>query len=591
MGFRRALSSFRAAVLWPLLVAAAVSALLFWALVPRVLEASAAEHLSDALPLLTPLVAERLGSEPEAMQAWLTEHTRGTELRVTVILDDGVVLADSARTWQQVGTMGDHRARPEVARALAGGAGESVRHSETTGLRYVYVARRGASPGGDIFVLRLAQPLRGLAALRSSLFRVIGLAGLLALTAAGLVLAGLNRRLFNPLEQLVEGANRLAQGEAFGHLELPEAEELASVAGSLNRLSDRVGEQIEQIRSERNHLEEILSSMADGILVTGSRGHVIFVNDAFRQFFGVEREVEGLLPLELTRRPEIVSLVTSCLEDHRPWGLERLPLEDGRILAATAAPISTGGVLLVIRDVTERVHLDETRRDFVANVSHEIKTPLTAIRGFAETLKEGALEEAEVAAKFTERILAQCGRLEVLLADLLPLARMESAADHEHEPEPVDLIELIQHAVEIVRPRADKRGIDIDVDLPEAMPEFIGDSEALEQLVLNLLDNSVKYNRDGGTVGIVMQTTGEEVTLVVADTGIGIPAESIPRVFERFYRVDKGRARVEGGTGLGLALVKHAARLHGGRVELHSQLGEGSTFRVYLPLDGSSRRT
>ena len=223
-------------------------------------------------------------------------------------------------------------------------------------------------------------------------------------------------------------------------------------------------------------------------------------------------------------------------------------------------------------------------------MSHEIKTPLTAIRGYAESLKEGALEEREVAAKFTERILGQCGRLEVLLADLLPLARMEAAEEHELELARVDLIELLRQAVEIVRPRAEKREIRVDLELPEGLPEVLGDTEALEQLIHNLLDNGVKYNRDGGRLSVTLEANGGELVLTVADTGLGIRSAAIPRVFERFYRVDKGRARDEGGTGLGLALVKHAARLHGGRVELQSQLGVGSTFRVHLPLQPAPPR-
>jgi two-component system phosphate regulon sensor histidine kinase PhoR len=326
--------------------------------------------------------------------------------------------------------------------------------------------------------------------------------------------------------------------------------------------------------------------MIDGILVMDSQGHVRFVNEAFRDLFGIEDEVEGRSPLEITRRPEIVSLITRSREEGEPVSVDRLSFHDGRVLAVSAAPISGEGALLVARDVTERVHLDETRRDFVANVSHEIKTPLTAIRGYAETLRDGALEEAPVAGKFIDRILGQCGRLEALLSDLLPLARMEAAEGQELELEPVDLVGMIRHLAEVVRPRAAKRDIGIELDLPDISPPLQGDPEMLEQLVSNLIDNAVKYNRDSGSVRVALEVGGDAVVVCVKDTGIGIPSGSIPRVFERFYRVDKGRARDEGGTGLGLALVKHATRLHGGRVDLQSELGVGSTFKVHLPIDG-----
>ena len=360
MGFQRLFSSFRASVLWPLLVAGVVSAALLWMLAPGVLEESAAAHLSDTLPILAPWVVERLDLGPAELQTWLGERTEGTELRVTVIRGDGTVVADSSRTAEQVGAMDNHRERPEVAEALAVGSGRSVRRSDTTGLSYVYVARRDTDLAGGIFVLRLAQPLRELATLRDSVLQVMLISGVVGLGAAALVLLGLNRRLFRPLEEMVEGANRLARGDYSGHLELPEAEELASVAGSLNRLSDRVGEQLDQIRAERNHLQEILSILSDGILVTDADGHVRFVNQAFRELFEVEIEVEGRSPLELTRRPEIVDLITDCLGDAAPRSRDRLAFDGGRVLAASVAPVGGGGVLLVVRDVTERVHLDET---------------------------------------------------------------------------------------------------------------------------------------------------------------------------------------------------------------------------------------
>ncbi len=589
MGFRQSLLSFRTALIWPLVVAGLVSAALLGLLLPRVLEESAEARLAGSLPILTPLVAERLPEGSEALQIWLEELGAGTDLRITVVRGDGVVLADSARTAAQLPQMDNHRARPEIVEALAERMGSAVRRSDTTGVRYVYVARSDTSPSGELFALRLAQPVHGLAELRARALRAMALAGIVGLLAAGAVAIALNRRLFRPLGQLVAGASRLAGGDYAARLEVPESSELARVATSLNRLSDRVTEQIEALRSESERLQEILSSMTDGVLVADAQGRVEFANEAFRALFDVGDPAEGCSILEITRRPEIVSLVTSCLEEGHPVAVEKLAFDGGRSLTVGAVPISGAGVLLVARDVTERVHLDEMRRDFVANVSHEIKTPLTAIRGYTETLRDGALDDAEVAAKFLARILGQCGRLEALLADLLPLARMEAAEERPPQAEPVDLLGMITHAAEVVRSKASKRGISIELDLPDRLPEFIGDSEMLEQLVSNLLDNAVKYNRVRGSVRVHLEAEDEVAVLTVTDTGIGIPTESIPRVFERFYRVDKGRAREEGGTGLGLALVKHAARLHGGSVELQSQLGIGSTFKVRLPLRGAQR--
>jgi two-component system phosphate regulon sensor histidine kinase PhoR len=435
-----------------------------------------------------------------------------------------------------------------------------------------------------LFVLRVAEPVRELQALRSSLLKILALTAAASGLAVVLMWTGLNARLFRPLRELIDGADRMARGDFTGHLDSPQVPELAALAAALNRMSDRVEEQIEHVRAERNHLQEILSSLEDGLLVTDDQGVVQFLNDGFRLIFEVEGEAENRDLLELTGRSEIVDLVRSAVQGDRASSESQLSVNGGRVVSATAAPVSDGGAVLVVRDVTGRVHLDETRRDFVANVSHEIKTPLTAIRGYAETLKEGALDEPAVAAKFTDRILAQCKRLEALLSDLLPLARMEAAEERPLEFAPIDLQETIENAIEIVRPKAEKRQIELRSELPHQISAFVGDTESLEQLILNLLDNAVKYNRLGGRVRLTVSYAEEVVVLAVEDTGIGIPPESLPRVFERFYRVDKGRARDEGGTGLGLALVKHAAKLHGGHIELDSKLGVGSTFRVHLPV-------
>jgi two-component system phosphate regulon sensor histidine kinase PhoR len=583
----RFLYSFRLAVLWPLLVAGLVAGLVLWNRLPRVLEESAAQNLDSALAILAPTVAERVGDPPEQLHTWVREISADSETRLTIIRRDGVVVADSARTWDEVGRMDNHRSRPEVETALDRRRGRSVRLSATTGLQYIYVAQITADADGRLYVVRLAQPLVEVQALEDRLVQALLWTALLSSLAVVLVWLGLQRHLFGPLRRLTEGADRLARGNGVGRLDEPETEPLATLAAALNRLADRVAEQIDQVKSEHAHLQEILASMSDGILVTDANRRVRLMNDALRSLLGVESEGEELSLLEITRRPEVVRLVESCESEGAMVTDQSVLLEDGRVLAASASPVSAGGVLVVVRDVTDRVHLDETRRDFVANVSHEIKTPLTAIRGFAETLREGALEEPLTAAKFTERILGQCARLEVLLSDLLPLARMEAADEQGIEFVTVDLAKLARRAVEDVRREAESRNVVLEVAIDDPLPPIHGDPESLDQLVLNLLNNAVKYNRDGGIVRLTIRQTNGSLEVAVEDTGIGIPAEAIPRIFERFYRVDKGRARDEGGTGLGLALVKHAAKLHGGTVEVESQLGVGSTFRASLPIEAA----
>jgi two-component system phosphate regulon sensor histidine kinase PhoR len=240
--------------------------------------------------------------------------------------------------------------------------------------------------------------------------------------------------------------------------------------------------------------------------------------------------------------------------------------------------------VVATRDTTDLTRVADMRRDFVANVSHELKTPLAAIRGFAETLRDGALDEPAVARRFTERIVSQCRRLQELLEDLLTLSRLEGVAPA-LEREPVALAAIIHRAVELLAAVAREKKVAIEVETgEEPLPPVLGDPDGLERLVLNLLDNAIKYNHPEGRITIRLSRTDGEALLEVTDTGIGIPPDSIPRLFERFYRVDKGRAREEGGTGLGLAIVKHVAQTHGGQVEVESRAGQGSTFRVRLPL-------
>ncbi len=315
------------------------------------------------------------------------------------------------------------------------------------------------------------------------------LAAVLILTAVNAVAVlavswWLNRELWRPLEQVIAGAGRLAEGDFAARVAVPQAAELQTLAEGLNRLAGEVEAQSALLAAERSDPE------------------------ALRQV--------------------------------------------------------------------------QIRRDLVANVSHELKTPLTAIRGYAETLEDGALDNPEVAFGFVRSILEQCARLETLLGDLLNLSRLES---WEHQGrETVNLSELARQAVEILEPQALAREVEISLQNPEDLPAVAGDREELERALLNLVENAVKYNRPGGEVAIGLRADDSEVVVEIRDTGIGIPDDALERIFERFYRVDKGRSRDQGGTGLGLSIVKHAARAHGGRVEVESRLGQGSTFRVRLPL-------
>jgi len=366
------------------------------------------------------------------------------------------------------------------------------------------------------------------------------------------------------------------------------ARRLAPLAAEARRLAEESDRQTAAARGERDLLGSILAAMADGVLVVGADGRALLANAAFRRLFEVHGEVAGRALLELVRQPELAGLVAETLATGAAQAGEMaLRGPERRTFALAGAPLPEGagadvGAVLVARDTTDSTRLAEMRRDFVANVSHELKTPLAAIRGYAETLRDGALAEPETARRFTGRILEQSRRLEALLADLLTLSRLESVGPP-LEPQAVDLEELARGALELVARQAEERGVRLALE-SVPLPPVPGDADALERLLSNLLDNAIKYNRPDGTVTLALARDGERALVEVRDTGIGIPAEAVPRLFERFYRVDKGRAREEGGTGLGLAIVKHVAQSHGAQVEVESRPGQGSTFRVRLPL-------
>ena len=423
------------------------------------------------------------------------------------------------------------------------------------------------------------------AALKRRLALALAAAAMAALAALAAVWWWLDRRWARPLSRLVAATGQLASGRFDHRLDPPEDDPLRGLVEAVNRLAGRAREEIGAAEAERDQLGTILARMSEGVLVVGADGRALLANPAFRRLFGLAGEVAGRGPLEISRQPHLARIIEATLRSGASETAEiDLELPARRNLSLASASLGAGaGAVVVARDTTAFAQLAKVRRDFVANVSHELKTPLAAIRGYAETLRDGALGEPATAQRFTERIVAQCRRLQALLDDLLTLSRLESVDGGALPAERLDLATVVQRGVELVAETAREKGVEIAVSRGE-LPQVAGHPASLERLVVNLLDNAVKYNRPGGRVEVRLAAAdGGQLALEVADTGIGIPPEALPRIFERFYRVDKGRARDEGGTGLGLAIVKHIAQLHRGRVEVESEERKGSTFRVYLP--------
>jgi len=494
--------------------------------------------------------------------------------RVTLIDPDGHVRGDTEFDRASLAQLQNHRDRPEVRAALdsAPGVGMNERLSASTNERQMYVAIRGGPPG--LAVVRVSTTLAIVDAQVHAVQRAVAMAGLVMLLAAWLLAWMLARALAWPLLRIAEAARDIAAGRLaeFPDVRVPE---LAHHVDALRAMHHELERRFEDLRREREESRTLLEALSDGVLAADKRGIIIETNAAARRLLGYG-DTEPLPPLgELFHDRAHRALMREVLTGAAVEGRE-LALGD-RTVVFSARPLADGGTLLVLSDVSDLRRLETIRRDFVANVSHELKTPLTAIAGYAETL--AAESRDPQATGFAQTIVENARRMQRLVDDLLDLSRIESGA---WEPEP-RRVEVDAAAREAWRPFADRaasRGIGFESTTNSA--SINSDPEALRQIFTNLFDNALRHTPQGGTIRVAAQRAGNRVVVRVSDTGSGIGADHLPRIFERFYRVDPGRSRQEGGTGLGLAIVKHLVEAHAGRVEAESELGRGTTILLYF---------
>jgi two-component system phosphate regulon sensor histidine kinase PhoR len=407
------------------------------------------------------------------------------------------------------------------------------------------------------------------------------------LLAAAIVFFLFSRSVLSRVRRLKQFTERAAAGD-FAPLERDrEHDELADLADALNRTVAGLGQNIRTLTDERNRSSAILGSMVEGVAVVTADERILFCNWAFEQILELpDGSSQGRTLVEALRQADLVALVRQALS-----GVEELTgeVEVGTVrrrnFSVTAAPVraaGANGAVMVLHDITELRRLERVRRDFVANVSHEFKTPLTAIQGFAETLLSGALDDKANRKRFVEIIREHARRLARLTDDLLKLSRIE-AGRLELEIRPVRVEALVSGCVETTRLNAQARGLEIHVDLQKDAPAVRGDGAQLGEVLQNLLDNAVQYTPAGGKIEVRARSNGQGVTFTVTDTGIGIPESDLERIFERFYRVDAARSREAGGTGLGLAIARHIVEAHGGRIWVESAIGQGSRFHFSIP--------
>jgi two-component system phosphate regulon sensor histidine kinase PhoR len=488
--------------------------------------------------------------------------------------------------------MENHANRPEVQAAREAQFGSATRFSSTLSQRMMYVALRADDDSRPVAYVRVALPLDKVEEQSAWLRRVVGSAAAIAGVAALALALWLARRVTRPLQELTAGAERIAAGD-YGHkVYAAGGDEVGTLARSFNEMSQRLAAQFAQLAEDRQQLRMILSGMVEGVVALDAEQTILFTNERAAQLLGFGAQATtGRKLWEVVRRRALQDIVRRALSEPEPCQDElnwNGPLAKSLTVHAARLPGSPPrGAVLVLHDTSELRRLERLRRDFVANVSHELKTPLSVIKACVETLLEGAAEDPEHRGPFLERIAEQADRLHALILDLLSLARIESGAET-FTFQAVPLESVVKACLERYRARAEGKA-----QLLEAVPPPAGDvqaeaaawadEEAVHQILDNLVDNALKYTPPGGHIWVRWRSADGQVCLEVEDTGIGIPEQDLPRIFERFYRVDKARSRELGGTGLGLSIVKHLVQAMHGTVRATSRLGQGTTFSVQLP--------
>ncbi len=545
---------------------------------------AAIAHIGQArLPQWTTISPEH-SEDLTPLRDW-AKQIAASGARVTVITSNGRVLVDSE---SDPSSMENHATRPEVLDALAKGEGRSVRHSVTINRDLLYYAVKQNTSAGPSTILRFALPLETVDEVLSSFRYRLWVASLLILVVAGAISLLFSRSFTGRVERLKDFSRRVAEGDFRPLPRDGSGDALEALGISLNRTAARLDRTIHTLTEERNLSSAILGSMVEGVAVVNGSERLVFANQGFAEILGLDvPPTSGSALVEVVRQTELLEAVRKVL-----GGEQRVQSEivTGTLrqhyFAITVASVREGdtvGAVVVLHDITELRRLERVRRDFVANVSHELRTPLTAIQGFTETLLAGAIDDPQNRSRFLEIILEHSRRLARLTEDLLMLSKMD-AERLELEIRRLSVSQLFESCIETAQHRAAEKNLRISVDAPKNLPDISGDRRRLAEVLQNLLDNAIQYTLPGGKIILSAEAGDSEVIVTVSDTGIGIPQADQPRIFERFYRVDVARSREAGGTGLGLAIAKHLVEVHGGRLWVESEVGQGSQFHFSVPL-------
>ena len=530
------------------------------------------------------MMSDRKVTSPQQLAASIGTVIKA---RVTLIAPNGKVVGDSDVGQERLAQLENHLQRPEVQEALKNGSGSALRYSDTLRISMLYSAMTYGSGSTD-GIIRLALPLEYLASAKNTLHSVVGGATVITILIALLFSYALSNLTSRPLRNMADAAARIGYGGSNAKIPVVSNDEIGMLATVLNDMSERIDDQVQRLSAEKQRLDTILRSMGEGVMVTAPDGVITLVNPAFRRLFSITGEVEGKKLVEISRHPDLLEAFNDLGKPDVNELVREISLKPNDCTLFTHwVPLKVDGVrqgiVAVFHDITDLKKAENMRRDFVANVSHELRTPVTIIKGYAETLLDGALESDPARAiRFVEIISSHSERLTNLINDILTLSSLESK-ETLLELNPIDASGTIAKACMLLQERAVQKNIAIiNESIGGALPRVTADQGRLEQVVVNLLENAIKYTPDGGTIRLFTEDDGAFIKVSVADTGIGIPFKDLPRIFERFYRVDEARTREQGGTGLGLAIVKHIVQLHGGKVSVASEPGLGSMFSFTL---------
>lgn len=517
----------------------------------------------------------------------LCENTaRDSAMRVTIIDLNGKVLGDSD---SDVREMENHKSRPEVYQAMHGEIGVALRYSNTKKINMLYVAVPFSYPTNN-GVVRLAMPLSDLAAVNRKILMIMLLALLVSAVLSALLSIFMAQRISGPLDEITAAAKDISGGNLKRRISCHSDDELGYLAGAFNDMSENIEQGIIELNEIKNRFEVLLENTVNGIIMIDTRGIITYINPAALNLLNIHEVVTGRSETEVIGNYELLEIIGQVKALMQPVTKSIvLHQSGGKTIEANIVPIAGGestnqGILAVLNDISELKKIDQIRKDFVANVSHELKTPLASISGFAETLMNENGENIETVNEFSRIIYEEAQRLKTMINSLLELSRLE-ADKSEVKFQPTDIDTVLKSALHLMQHQQLSQSIKLEYIPATGKPVIESNADLIIQIVSNLLDNAIKYSPEGSTVKLQLEELETNVRINVIDTGIGIPEQEKQRIFERFYRVDKARSRKTGGSGLGLAIAKHLLEKLGGSITVISKPGEGSTFSVYLPKD------